>query len=185
VEAHEFAVVVAGGATQVRAFGSVMVRARARAQVSAGSGVAVLRHGAQAAVSGGGATEVPPVQTVEQWCEYYGVEVVDGVAILFKAVDDGFASYYGTSYAPGTTPQADDWDGGTEECGGGLHFAPRPTFASPTTDDATRFVACPVRLEDIVLHRRPVYPSKVKAKRVCAPVYEVDGDGAPVGDQLT
>jgi hypothetical protein len=46
-------------------------------------------------------------------------------------------------------------------------------------------VACPVRLEDIVLHRRPVYPSKVKAKRVCAPVYEVDGDGAPVGDQLT
>jgi hypothetical protein len=44
-----------------------------------------------------------------------------------------------------------------------------------------RFVACPVRVEDIVPHPRGVYPDKVKARGVCAPVYEVDEDGTPVG----
>jgi hypothetical protein len=111
--------------------------------------------------------------------------VADGVATLYKAVDDEFGSYHGASYAPGSTPQAGDWDGGEEECGGGLHFAPRPTFAFPATDDATRFVACPVRVEDIVVQRHSIYPNKVKARGVCAPVYEVDGDGAPIGDYET
>ena len=43
-----------------------------------------------------------------------------------------------------------------------------------------RFVACPVRLTDIAVHPRPVYPDKVKARAVCAPVYEVREDGTPV-----
>jgi hypothetical protein len=43
-----------------------------------------------------------------------------------------------------------------------------------------RFVACPVRLEDIVFHPDGDYPDKVKAGAVCAPVYEVLEDGTPV-----
>ena len=34
--------------------------------------------------------------TPEEWCEYYGVEVDNGVAILYKAVDQDFNSYHGT-----------------------------------------------------------------------------------------
>jgi hypothetical protein len=180
VEAHEFAVVVAGGTTHVRAFGTTMVRAMGRAQVEAGPGVAVLPHGPNVGLSGEHTGKAVRFRTATEWCDYYGVEVSDGIAILYKAVDDNFDSYHGTSYRPGTEPQAEDWDGGRDECGGGLHFTSQPTFAVPTTDDATRFVACPVRLDDIVVHPKSVYPSKVKARGVCAPVYEVSASGAPV-----
>jgi hypothetical protein len=37
-----------------------------------------------------------------------------------------------------------------------------------------------VRVGDIVVHKDPLYPSKIKAKGVCAPVFEVDIDGEPV-----
>ena len=42
--------------------------------------------------------------------------------------------------------RADDWDGGEQECGAGLHLSPLPTFALPHPDDVMRFVACPVRV---------------------------------------
>ena len=42
---------------------------------------------------------------------------------------------------------------------------------------AARFVACPVKLSEIVVHKNAQYPNKVKAPRICAPVYEVDLDG--------
>ena len=48
-----------------------------------------------------------------------------------------------------------------------------------------RFVACPVRLADIVVHPNGIYPDKVKASGVCAPVYEVDQDGAPVAPDVS
>src|SRR5207237_6599225 len=105
---------------------------------------------------------------------FHGVEVKDGVAFLYKAVDEDFRSMYGTNYAPGAEPQAPDWDGGDAECGGGLHFSPKPAIALRFQPEAAHFVACPVRLEDIVLHDRPLYAEKVKAKGVCGPVFEVD-----------
>ena len=44
--------------------------------------------------------------------------------------------------------------------------------------EATRFMACPVALEDM---RAPndgdAYPHKIKARRVCAPMWEVDRYG--------
>ena len=47
--------------------------------------------------------------------------------------------------------------------------------------DATRFIACPVALADM---RSPQsndhYPNKVKARRVCGPMYEVDRYGEAV-----
>jgi hypothetical protein len=180
VEARENAIVLAGGTVRVRAVGGAMVRARGRAQIEATDGVSITRHSRAATVSGGRVTDAVRFATPQEWCEYYGVEVNDGVAILFKAVDEDFNSYHGMSYRPGTEPRAPDWDGGERECGGGLHFSPRPTFALPRPTDSMRFVACPVRLEDIVVFPQGDYPDQVKAPAVCAPVYEVDEDGTPV-----
>ena len=46
--------------------------------------------------------------------------------------------------------------------------------------DATKFVACPVKLEDIFIHPNPEMPNKVKAKGVSLPCYEVDRYGKRV-----
>jgi hypothetical protein len=175
VEALETATVAAGGTSSVRAFGLAVVRARHRARVEAADGVAVIRH--EGGSTAGGAAR--PASAAE-WCAFYGVPVEDGVATLYKAVDDGFDSYHGVSYRPGSMPQAADWDGGEQECGGGLHFSPRPTFALGAPADEVRFVACPVRLDDVVFHPGGMYPDKVKARGVCAPVYEVDEDGSAI-----
>ena len=180
VEALETAMVVAGGSVSVRAFGATMVRARTKLPVEAAAGVAVMRHGkGGAAADATSPTDTGP-RTAPGWCTYYGIPVEEGVAVLFKAVDEDFNSLHGTSYRPGTLPAAPDWDGGERECGGGLHLSPRPTFALASPEDEMRFVACPVRLADIAVHPRPVYPDKVKVPAVCAPVYEVREDGTPV-----
>jgi hypothetical protein len=141
----------------------------------------VIAEGENVNVVGGAVSatgQVPPPTSAEQWCRFNGVEVENGVAILYKAVDAEFTSRYGTSYQPGSLPEAPDWDGGERKCGGGLHFSPRPYLALEFTHRAARYVACPVRLEDIVVQPGP-YQNKVKARGVCAPVYEVDENGLP------
>jgi hypothetical protein len=180
VEARENAFVAAGGSVRVKAFGASMVRARGRAQIEAADGVSITRHSHGVEVTGGHVTDVVRFATAEEWCRHYGVDVVNGVATLYKAVDQDFNSYHGTSYRPGSEPYAPDWDGGERECGAGLHFSPRPVFALPRPGDSMRFVACPVRLEDMVAHPQGDYPDQVKARGVCGPVYEVHEDGTPV-----
>ena len=179
VEARENAVVVAGGSVVVRAFGAAMVRARGKAHVDGADGVSVMRHGG-GVVHGSGIAEPTRFTTPAEWCAYYGVAVENGVATLYKALNEDFVSYHGTSYLPGTEPAAEDWDGGERECGGGLHFSPLPTLALPHPDDVMRFVACPVRLDDMAVHPNGHYPATVKARRVCAPVYEVHEDRSRV-----
>lgn len=141
------------------------------------------KHGeATLAIEGAVVLEPPPIERADQWCEYHGVEVADGVATLYKAVDHEYRTgQTGFRYLPGSTPEAFDWDGGEAECGGGLHFAPHPALALQWFPAATRFVACPVRVSEIAVHHSADYPQKVKAPRVCGPVYEVDGDGVRVG----
>ena len=77
-------------------------------------------------------------------------------------------------------PSAADWDAGAQECGGGLHFSPRPTFTLIGPADEPRFVACPVRITDMAFRAGGNHPDMVKARAVCAPVYEVHEDGTPV-----
>ena len=124
--------------------------------------------------------ERPIIETAQDWCDYYGVEIKRGNAILYKGVDDDFATSnsrpVGIFYKPGSKPKAPDWDGGEKECGGGLHFWPHPHFA----DDSAHIVACPVKLSEIVVHKNPSYPEKVKAPRVCGKIYEVDLSGNPI-----
>lgn len=130
---------------------------------------------------GGIIIRLPKLQTAIQWCDFHGVSVADGIVTLYKAVRDDYRSLRGMIYAPGTTPEAPDWDGGTAECGGGLHFCARPLEALTfDRNKATRFVACPVRIDEITLHYPAEYPNKVKAARVCAPIWEVDRYGTPL-----
>ena len=126
---------------------------------------------------GGHVIRVPRLDSAEQWCSFYGVDISDGTVVLHKAVNDDFTSPHGTDYSPGTTPVAEDWDGGKAECGGGLHFSPRPFMARSYHPEATRFVGCPVALEDIAVHPDGNHPDKVKAKGCCGPTFECDIDG--------
>ena len=180
VEARESSFVEAGGRARVRALGASIVRARGRAAIDALDHVSVTVHGPGVEVTGGTVTRAPFPANAEEWCEFYGVEVRNGIATLFKAVDRDFNSYHGMSYAPGSQPRAPDWDGGERECGGGIHLSPDPALAVPRTYGATRFVACPVRLAEIVTHPGGDYPDTVKAPGVCAPVYEVDEQGRTI-----
>ena len=164
--------VVARGWAQLSIFGQVIVKAVAS--------VAVLIEGIGGKVTGGKQTRRPEIATGKEWCDYYGVPIVRGVAVLYKALDNDFKASHGLSYAPGTMPKAPDWDGGEVECGGGLHFSPHPQMARAFKDEATRFVACPVKVSEIVVHKAAEYLEKVKAPRVCAPCWEVDEDGERV-----
>jgi hypothetical protein len=174
VEASERACIRAWGSATVRATGSVTVEAWDRATVAADPSVSVQAWGAP-----DDAGQFAPATSAEDWCRTYGVAVEDGIATLFKSVSSDYTSRFGTSYAPGSLPGAPDWDEGERSCGGGLHLSPRPYLGLEFTHRIGRFVACPVRLEDIAVGSGP-YRNKVRARAVCAPVYEVDDNGRPV-----
>ena len=170
----------------VRASGAVQVLARQTVKVIATAYVAVTILSAHVSVSGGIEIRPPDIDSGSAWCEQYAVEVKRGVAILYKAVDADWKSSYGTTYKPGSTPSAADWDGGKAECGGGLHFFAHPWMAHRWNSEFKHIVACPVRVKDIAAHGWSAsYPDKVKAPSVCAPCYEVDIDGDRIEKKAT
>jgi len=185
VTAHDSSQVTACGSSQVRAYGSSQVTAHDSSQVTAHDSsqvrasryVAVSKHGDQSKVSGGVLILIPKPETPQEWCDFHGVNVRYGVAILYKALDKNFKSSRDFDYSPGTVPVAPDWDGGRAECGGGLHFSPRPFMALAFMPDAGTFVACPVAMSDISVHPNGSFPEKIKAKGCCGPVWECDIDG--------
>jgi hypothetical protein len=169
------------GSAVVRAFGTNRIRAHTP------YAVIIIMPGATVDATGGMMFTVPAITTMTQWCGYYGIPVVDGQVVLYKAVRDDYRSARGVLYAPGSMPEAPDWDGGEAECGGGLHLTCHPHFgvtASFGDPQATRFLACPVRLEDV---RPPQpsdqYPEKVKVRRICGPIVEVDRHGTPLKEK--
>ena len=178
VEAWESASVRASGSASVRAWGSASVRASKYVAVT----VDHRKPCCKPTISGGVLIEIQPPETARDWCEIYGVPIGDdGLVTLYKGVDDDYATSHsraaGIFYVPGSTPAAPDWDGGKAECGGGLHFSPHAFMARRYAENTTRFVACPIRLDEIVVHTNAEYPDKTKAPRVAAPIWEVDADG--------
>ena len=160
------------GSSQVRAYDSSQVAAYDSSQVTATKFVAVSIHGTNTKVTGGHKIVIPTIETPKEWCEFYGIEVQKKVAILYKGVNENYeAQHNNFKYVPGTTPIAPDWND-RKECGGGLHFSPRPEMTLEFAPEAIKFLACPVKLSDIV-----VLGNKVKAKGLCAPCYEVDKFG--------
>ena len=170
---------------RVEAWGFVQLALQGRVVAACGPHVQVRAEGPDPEVSGG-LLQRFALTTAAEWCDYYGARVVDGVAMLYKAVGDDYRSGHGALYLPGTTVEAADWDGGRAECGGGLHFCAHPAVALGYHAAATRYVVCPVRLADC----RPPQPTdqspnKIKARCVCGLIVEVDEDGEPVPVTVT
>ena len=181
VEARESSHVEACGSSHIEARGSSHVEAWGSSHVVASAQVAVHKHDPQAVVIGGVVIEVRHPMTTTEWADFYGVTVADGVATLYKGVRADLRSKRGFLYATGATAEAHDWDGGESECGGGLHFSPHPAMTLEFDSEVTRWLACPVALEDMRAPREgDMYPSKIKARRTCGPVYEVDRTGQPL-----
>ena len=156
----------------------------------AAAAVAVLISGGAPKIEGGGFIQRIDISTPEKWCEFYGVEVRDGIALLGKCVQKDFTSYRKAPdgsrvlYSPGETPQAKDWDGGDVECGKGLHFSPTPSGAHEFAIDYTaeHDLICPTRLSDMAVHPDGTYPQKVKASGCAAPIWEVNRRGEPIDE---
>jgi hypothetical protein len=186
VEARGSSHVVARGSSHVVAWGSSHVVAWESSHVEASRHVAVHLHSQRVTLSGGVVIDLTALDLSDpqQWCDYHGVTVADGVATVYKATDDNYQTGHQfhdqpTSYAPGSTPAAADWQA-TPYCGNGLHFGPTPGHAQAYRRDATRYLQVGVRLEEMV----PIVDSgsvaKCKAPRVVTPCVEVDRYGKPL-----
>ncbi|UOF77773.1 hypothetical protein [Caudoviricetes sp.] len=184
--------VVARGSSSVEAWGSSRVEARESSRVEArgfvgvnlwGKATAKLAekchafvHSKNAKVDGGTQTAAI-LETPEDWCEYNGVEVKDGIAIVYKALHEDFSSNHDRSffYLPNTTPVANKFD--KNECSYGLHFCASPKIARGFLVDAKKFMACPVKVSEMLVFFEGLYPEKCKVPRLAAPCWEVDEDG--------
>jgi len=122
-------------------------------------------------------------RTPTEWCEWYGVKVDGESAILFKGVQADFTSPKGALYKPGTLTKAPDWDGGKQECGGGLHLSPAPSMTREFITEPAHFIAVNVRVDSIAVHKNASYPQKVKVPE-CWNLYECDEFGKQIGERF-
>ena len=182
VTARDGSTVTAYDGSTVTARGGSTVTAYDGSTVTAGSRVAVHLHSGMASIAGGviiDHTKEPA--SAAEWCAWHDVPVTDGIATLYKAVNDSWTTDRGVDYSPGATPEAPDWepDG---ECGGGLHFSPTPVQASAYFMSATRFVEVGVRVDEL----SPILggTAKAKAKRVVVGCREVTIGMAPVDGEV-
>jgi hypothetical protein len=175
VRAYDSSTVRAYDSSTVTACGSSTVTAYDSSTVRAGKFTAV-HHLSERATITGGVVIRPTKATPQDWCAAYGITPKRGFVTLFKAVEDDWRGQHKSdaiTYRPGDKPVAPDFTT-VEACGGGLHLSPFPFMARRYCDTATRFVACKVRLTDLVL-----LDDKVKV-RTCTVLHEVDEDGNEV-----
>lgn len=111
------------------------------------------------------------------WVNLFELPVIDNEFVyLYKALGQDFCAMHNKfKYTPGTTVEAPDWDS-TTECHKGLHFSPTPKMAQYFRRDTKKFVACKVKISEIITHPNGFYPEKVKAPRVYE-IVEVDIKG--------
>ena len=105
--------------------------------------------------------------TLEIFIKTYDVQQADGKLILYKSVRDDYTDFYsGTvKYEPGTVVECRDWDPSPDrECGSGLHLS--PSIEHCKRFRAGKYMRCEVAIADILVHKRPQYPYKVRCKRV-------------------
>lgn len=179
VEAHDSATVKAYGLVTVRAFGAATVRAYGAATVEArGSSTVFVESRDASAELHSPDARIIDATTGAGWIEARGVEVRDGEAILYKAVDSNLVAgeWWGrpTRYAIGSTVVAEDWNE-TPRCGEGLHV-------SPTVAQARSYRRAPSRYLRVATPADGIVPlgedkCKVRALRVLC---EVDTGGNPL-----
>jgi hypothetical protein len=179
VTACDSSTVTACGSSTVTACDSSTVRACDSSTVRAGALVAVHLHSATVSLTGGVILDHTKVNdfTAQEWCDYHGVEVKEGIATLYKAVNDAWTTDRGTDYSPGRLPSCDDFTD-TDTCGGGLHFGPTPVHALAYFGRATKFLAVGVNVSEL----RPITgcTAKAKAPRVVRACVQVDINGREV-----
>ncbi len=180
VHAYDSVTVHASDSVTVRASGSATVSAYGSATVTATPHVAVHKHHKTARVTGGVIIEPPDLTTTDNWLAHYGIKPARGHVTLCKLVDDKYQSGHGASYRPGETTTAPDWKP-TDACGNGLHFSPRP-FMAHKHSDGSRYVACRVKVSEIVAITDGCGQSdKVKAPS-CKVLFECDADGEKLAE---
>ena len=206
--AYDHAHVEATGQATIWAFDEVWAKGAASATIWAHNGVTVeaaLRvvvHvvSGQAAITGGILIRHQSVKELydpQAWCQYEGVQVVDGIATVFKAVNDQWTGPdnwtfdWGPDYPsnlprpkqvfrPGTTPVAADWRP-SPTMGEGLHFSPSPALAFGRYPEATHIVAAGVEVATLC----PIPAGKVcKVPKVVVACREVGLDGQPIEAEL-
>jgi len=177
VTACDSSQVTAYGSSQVTAYGSSQVTACDSSQVRATPHVAVTRSGKRARVHGGVLIDIPHIETTEVWLSYYGIKATKaGYVTLYKGVDTDLTSGRGFAYPLGRGELVClDW-APTNACGNGLHLSPRP-FMTHIYCTPERYVACKVRVADIV----PITSSDGRSDkckvRAIVERWEVDEDG--------
>lgn len=130
-------------------------------------------------INGGVIIDIPDVSKMSpaEWCDYYGAATTRGTAILYKAVDDDYATPHarqrGIFYTVGAKVKAADWEA-VPECGNGLHACASPAMAKRYNESATRYVQVKAKLADLV-----VIDDKVKAPALTV-VCECDVYGVPL-----
>jgi hypothetical protein len=184
VVARGSARVEAWGSVHVVARGSVSVEARGSVRIEASAHVAIHRHSPLVTVCGGVVIDIAALDLTDPatWADYEGVNVRDGVAVVYKATSPELMAGQRntpTHYAIGSTVVAGDWDPGPWR-GNGLHFSPHPRLAAEYYQgheprDQVRYLACEIDITDAV----PL-GDKIKSES-CRVLHEVDINGAPIG----
>ena len=181
VVARDSSRVVARDSSSVEARDSSRVVAWGSSSVEASKYVAIHLHSKRVNLSGDGhVIDVTDINTneVEDFIAYHGVKVVDGDAILYKAVDQDLNAGHHhtvTNYPIGGVVTAHDWRA-TTECGYGLHFGYRPAVAGSyfSGEGVPRFLEVRVPVVGLV-----ALGDKAKSES-CLVIREVDVHGDPV-----
>jgi hypothetical protein len=172
VEARESSRVVARESSRVVAWGSSRVVASRYVSVHK-------QPGHRTKINGGVVIEVPDVNKLgpAEWCDYWGVKVTRGVALLYKALDQDLSTSYARqkqiTYTPKAKVVAPDWKK-IQECGNGLHACPSPEIARGYNGGATRYVQVKLKVAEMV-----TLGDKVKVPALTVTV-EVDRHGDPL-----
>ena len=147
-----------------------------------GNRVGVRLIGSTATATGKGT--IYRVATVEEWCDYEGLDIVDGHVALYKALGDDLTGGggYGVTYPVGATVVAADWDPRTElRCGRGLHLCADPhTALRYHGGQATSVVECRVALTDIAVYEPDLSRVRCRAVTVVRVSHTVDAQRWPV-----
>lgn len=155
----ESCVRVGDSATIQRVGDSATIHAYGGTVIDASRYVAIHLHSARANVSGGTIIDLTSLDMSDPltWCEYHGVPVSDGVALVVKCVDGDLMAgqnHKPTMYPIGGTVSATDWDAGNH-CGNGLHFSATTAQAfgcfQGDKRGSVRFLECSVDVGSMVV----------------------------------
>ncbi len=137
-----------GGTVQRLDAGAVIVRAEAGARILRAAALATVYAYGRLIIEGGNVIDMAALdqEDPQTWCDLHGVEVIDGEAVLYKALDADLRSPHGFAYPIGETVEAPDWRD-SNACGAGLHAGPTPRAARWYFIGAVRFAELRVPLE--------------------------------------